>query len=93
MTTLCTAEEVRDMAQMPEAPRPKPDSQMSAVAKTIVSCADHNIAWRIRQALKLDRLAFSPDHNDAIGRTTRLLSPRAWSHWFVISAASRECDL
>jgi len=32
------------------------------------SCADHNIAWRIRQALQLDKVpgGVSPDHNDAI---------------------------
>jgi uncharacterized protein GlcG (DUF336 family) len=32
------------------------------------SCADHNIAWRLRQALKLDKVpgGVSPDHNDAI---------------------------
>jgi uncharacterized protein GlcG (DUF336 family) len=32
------------------------------------SCADHNIAWRMRQALKLDNVSDgpSPDHNDEI---------------------------
>jgi uncharacterized protein GlcG (DUF336 family) len=32
------------------------------------SCADHNIAWRMRQALKLDNVPNgpSPDHNDEI---------------------------
>ena len=32
------------------------------------SCADHNIAWRMRQALQLDKVpgGVSPDHNDAI---------------------------
>ena len=32
------------------------------------SCADHNIAWRIRHALGLDHVpgGVSPDHNDAI---------------------------
>jgi uncharacterized protein GlcG (DUF336 family) len=32
------------------------------------SCADHNIAWRIRQALQLDHVPNgpSPDHNDGI---------------------------
>ena len=32
------------------------------------SCADHNIAWRIRQKLALDKVpgGVSPDHNDAI---------------------------
>jgi DNA end-binding protein Ku len=36
MTTLRTAEEVRDMAQMPEVPLPKPDPQMLAIAEKIV---------------------------------------------------------
>lgn len=32
------------------------------------SCADHNIAWRLRQKLKLDKVpgGVSPQHNDAI---------------------------
>ena len=32
------------------------------------ACADHNIAWRLRQKLKLDQVpgGVSPDHNDAI---------------------------
>jgi uncharacterized protein GlcG (DUF336 family) len=32
------------------------------------SCADHNIAWRVRQKLGLDKVpgGVSPDHNDAI---------------------------
>jgi uncharacterized protein GlcG (DUF336 family) len=32
------------------------------------SCADHNIAWRVRQALGLDKVpgGVSPDHNDEI---------------------------
>jgi uncharacterized protein GlcG (DUF336 family) len=32
------------------------------------SCADHNIAWRVRQILKLDHVRGgpSPDHNDGI---------------------------
>jgi uncharacterized protein GlcG (DUF336 family) len=32
------------------------------------SCADHNIAWRIRHALKLDHVpnGVTPDHNDGI---------------------------
>ncbi|MBV8193444.1 MAG: heme-binding protein [Alphaproteobacteria bacterium] len=32
------------------------------------SCADHNIAWRVRQKLGLDKVpgGASPDHNDAI---------------------------
>ena len=32
------------------------------------SCADHNVAWRMRQALQLDKVpgGVSPDHNDAI---------------------------
>jgi DNA end-binding protein Ku len=36
MTTLRTAEEVRDVAQMPDVPLPKPDSQMLAIAEKIV---------------------------------------------------------
>jgi len=36
MTTLRTAEEVRDMAQMPDMPLPKPDPQMLAIAEKIV---------------------------------------------------------
>jgi DNA end-binding protein Ku len=36
MTTLRTAEEVRDMAQMPAPPLPKPDPQMLAIAEKIV---------------------------------------------------------
>lgn len=32
------------------------------------SCADHNVAWRVRQGLGLDKVpnGVSPDHNDAI---------------------------
>jgi hypothetical protein len=32
------------------------------------SCADHNIAWRVRQALGLDKVpaGVGPDHNDEI---------------------------
>jgi DNA end-binding protein Ku len=36
MTTLRTAEEVRDVAQMPDVPLPKPDPQMLAIAEKIV---------------------------------------------------------
>lgn len=36
MTTLRTAEEVRDVAQMPEVPLPKADSQMLVIAEKIV---------------------------------------------------------
>jgi DNA end-binding protein Ku len=36
MTTLRTAEEVRDVAEMPTAPLPKPDPQMLAIAEKIV---------------------------------------------------------
>jgi DNA end-binding protein Ku len=36
LTTLRTAEEVRDMAQMPAPPLPKPDPQMLAIAEKIV---------------------------------------------------------
>lgn len=36
MTTLRTAEEVRDVAQMPDVPLPKPDAQMLAIAEKIV---------------------------------------------------------
>ena len=32
------------------------------------ACADHNIAWRVRQALGLDKVpaGVGPDHNDEI---------------------------
>jgi DNA end-binding protein Ku len=36
MTTLRTAEEVRDVAQMPDVPLPKPDAQMLTIAEKIV---------------------------------------------------------
>jgi DNA end-binding protein Ku len=36
MTTLRTAEEVRDVAQIPDVPLPKPDAQMLAIAEKIV---------------------------------------------------------
>jgi len=36
MTTLRTAEEVRDVAQMPDVPLPRPDPQMLAIAEKIV---------------------------------------------------------
>jgi DNA end-binding protein Ku len=36
MTTLRTAEEVRDVAQMPDVPLPMPDPQMLAIAEKIV---------------------------------------------------------
>jgi DNA end-binding protein Ku len=36
MTTLRTAEEVRDVAQMPDVLLPKPDPQMLAIAEKIV---------------------------------------------------------
>jgi DNA end-binding protein Ku len=44
MTTLRTAEEVRDVAQVPDVPLPKPDPQMLAIAEKIVDqqAADFN---------------------------------------------------
>jgi uncharacterized protein GlcG (DUF336 family) len=48
------------------------------------SCADHNIAWRVRQALGLDHVPNgpSPQHNDAIVYDvgTDGKSPSGWGH-------------
>src|SRR6185312_17412325 len=56
MTTLRTAEEVRDMAQMPEVPLPKPDPQMLAIAEKIVD----------QQAGEFDPAEFVDRYEDAL---------------------------
>jgi DNA end-binding protein Ku len=56
MTTLRTAEEVRDVAQMPDVPLPKPDPQMLAIAEKIVD----------QQAGKFDPAEFIDRYEDAL---------------------------
>jgi DNA end-binding protein Ku len=56
MTTLRTAEEVRDVAQMPDVPLPKPDPQMLAIAEKIVD----------QQAGKFDPSEFVDRYEDAL---------------------------
>ena len=45
----------------------RPSSALSGSAAT-ASCADHNVAWRVREALGLDKAPAGPgpDHNDEI---------------------------
>jgi DNA end-binding protein Ku len=56
MTTLRTAEEVRDVAQLPDVPLPKPDPQMLAIAEKIVD----------QQAGKFDPAEFVDRYEDAL---------------------------
>ena len=56
MTTLRTAEEVRDVAQMPDVPLPKPDPQMLAIAEKIVD----------QQAGEFDPAEFVDRYEDAL---------------------------
>jgi DNA end-binding protein Ku len=56
MTTLRTAEEVRDVAQMPDVPLPKPDAQMLAIAEKIVD----------QQAGEFDPSEFVDRYEDAL---------------------------
>jgi DNA end-binding protein Ku len=56
MTTLRTAEEVRDVARMPEVPLPKPDAQMLAIAEKIVD----------QQAGEFDPAEFVDRYEDAL---------------------------
>jgi hypothetical protein len=56
MTTLRTAEEVRDVAQMPDVPLPKPDAQMLAIAEKIVD----------QQAGEFDPAEFVDRYEDAL---------------------------
>ncbi|HZZ60135.1 MAG TPA: heme-binding protein [Roseiarcus sp.] len=48
------------------------------------SCADHNVAWRVRQALGLDKVpgGVGPDHNDEIiyDMTPNMPSPSGFGH-------------
>jgi len=53
MTTLRTAEEVRDVAQMPDVPLPMPDPQMLAIAEKIVDQqAGEFESCRVRRSLR-----------------------------------------
>jgi DNA end-binding protein Ku len=56
MTTLRTAEEVRDVAQMPDVPLPRPDAQMLAIAEKIVD----------QQAGEFDPSEFVDRYEDAL---------------------------
>ena len=56
MTTLRTAEEVRDVAQMPDVPLPKPEPQMLAIAKKIID----------QQAGEFDPAEFVDRYEDAL---------------------------
>jgi DNA end-binding protein Ku len=56
MTTLRTAEEVRDVAQMPDVSLPKPDAQMLAIAEKIVD----------QQAGEFDPADFVDRYEDAL---------------------------
>lgn len=48
------------------------------------SCADHNVAWRVREALGLDKVpdGIGPDHNDEIiyDVTPNMPSPSGYGH-------------
>jgi DNA end-binding protein Ku len=56
LTTLRTAEEVRDLAELPAPPLPKPDAQMLAIAEKIVD----------QQAGKFDPSEFVDRYEDAL---------------------------
>jgi DNA end-binding protein Ku len=56
MTTLRTAEEVREVAEMPDVPLPKPDAQMLAVAEKIVD----------QQTGEFDPAEFGDRYEDAL---------------------------